>query len=154
MHVRDYEEDKSSPYDFLKVISHEYAHLLQSSSKYAYIKESAAEIMSSEYYNIDISGYCEECIVLKILMEIIGSEPVWEATIIGDDSKLEKSIKELLTEEDANRLLALFKKVPSEFMDDDEKEKFANAFNLRCIASYRMQEQIKGRTTEWLSYGR
>lgn len=121
LHVRDYDEDKSSPYDFLKVISHEYAHLLQSSSKYAYIKESAAEIMSSEYYNIDISGYCEECIVLKILMEIIGSEPVWEATIIGDDSKLEKSIKELLTEEDANRLLALFKKVPSEFMDDDEK---------------------------------
>lgn len=35
LHVRDYEEDKSSPYDFLKVISHEYAHLLQSSSKYA-----------------------------------------------------------------------------------------------------------------------
>ena len=57
LHVRDYDEDKSSPYDFLKVISHEYAHLLQSSSKYAYIKESAAEIMSSEYYNIDISGY-------------------------------------------------------------------------------------------------
>jgi len=26
------------------------------------------------------------------------------------------------------------------FMDDDEKEKFANTFNLRCIASYRMQE--------------
>lgn len=121
LHVRDYEEDKSDPYSFLKVISHEYAHLLQSSSKYVYIKESAAEIMSSEYYNIDISGYCEECIVLKILMEIIGSEPVWEATIIGDDSKLEKSIKELLTEDDANKLLYLLKKTPSEFREEEEK---------------------------------
>ena len=121
LHVRDYEEDKSNPYEFLKVISHEYAHLLQSPSKYVYIKESAAEIMSSEYYNIDISGYNNECIVLKILMEIIGSEPIWEATIIGNDSKLEKSIKELLTEEDANKLLDLFKKTPSEFKDGEEE---------------------------------
>ena len=121
LHVRDYEEDKSNPYEFLKVISHEYAHLLQSPSKYVYIKESAAEIMSSEYYNIDISGYNNECIVLKILMEIIGSEPIWEATIIGNDSKLEKSIKELLTEEDANKLLDLFKKTPSEFNDGEEE---------------------------------
>ncbi len=121
LHVRDYEEDKSNPYEFLKVISHEYAHLLQSPSKYVYIKESAAEIMSSEYYNIDISGYSNECIVLKILMEIIGSEPIWEATIIGNDSKLEKSIKELLTEEDANKLLDLFKKTPSEFKDGEEE---------------------------------
>lgn len=120
LHVKDYEEDKSNPYEFLKVISHEYAHLLQSSTKYIYIKESAAEIMSSEYYNIDIGAYFEECIVLKILMEIIGSEPVWEATVIGDDSKLEESIKELLTEEDANKLLDLFKKTPSEFKDGDE----------------------------------
>lgn len=121
LHVRDYEEDKSNPYEFLKVISHEYAHLLQSPSKYVYIKESAAEIMSSEYYNIDISGYNNECIVLKILMEIIGSEPIWEATIIGNDSRLEKSIKELLTEEDANKLLDLFKKTPSEFKDGEEE---------------------------------
>ncbi len=121
LHVRDYEEDKSNPYEFLKVISHEYAHLLQSPSKYVYIKESAAEIMSSEYYNIDISGYNNECIVLKILMEIIGSEPIWEATIIGNDSKLEKNIKELLTEEDANKLLDLFKKTPSEFKDGEEE---------------------------------
>lgn len=121
LHVRDYEEDKSNPYEFLKVISHEYAHLLQSPSKYVYIKESAAEIMSSEYYNIDIRGYSNECIVLKILMEIIGSEPIWEATIIGNDSKLEKSIKELLTEEDANKLLDLFKKTPSEFKDGEEE---------------------------------
>ena len=53
LHVRYYEEDQSNPYDFLKVISHEYAHLLQRASEYGYIKEAGAEIISSEYYNLE-----------------------------------------------------------------------------------------------------
>lgn len=121
LHVRNYEEDQSNPYDFLKVISHEYVHLLQSASEYGYIKEAGAEIISSEYYNLEISSYTEECVRLKVLMEIIGSEPIWEAVTMANPGKLEKSIKELLLEESAQRFLNLLKKSPYESTEEERK---------------------------------
>lgn len=89
---------------------HEYIHLLQSKIvclKYSYIAEASAELISYEYYNSPINSYPNEINNLKILMEIVGPEPIWKLNFSGDDTDLKNIILSNLNEEDANRLLTL-----------------------------------------------
>lgn len=66
---------------------HEYVHLLQSSYIYTYIIEASAEVISFEYDDrCTIDSYLNAVKNLKILMEIVGPEPIWKLNFSGDDT--------------------------------------------------------------------
>ena len=75
---------------------HEYIHLLQADYKYRYIVESCAEIISTEYYNTTLDKYEKAIINTKILLEIVGPEPIWKLNFAGDDTELVSIINENL----------------------------------------------------------
>ena len=75
MYILDSIEDKSN--DWYKVLSHEYVHLFQSNDmEFIYIKESNAELISSEYFNNNIDAYHDAVFNLKLLVEVVGPEVI------------------------------------------------------------------------------
>ena len=86
------------------IITHEFIHLTQAPS-YAYIREACTEIAYVEFYNLPIVAY-QDCVKrVKVLMEIIGPEPVSEYTIQGDSNKFAKTIQKYLTPEETYQFL-------------------------------------------------
>ncbi len=75
---------------------HEYIHLLQAKHKYIYIVEACAEIISTEYYDTSLDKYEKAIINTKILLEIVGPEPIWKLNFAGDDTELVSIINENL----------------------------------------------------------
>ena len=92
--------------------SHEFAHLMQDNNKYHYIREACAELIKEEYYNIDKESYLEEIKRVYILMELIGPKAIMECNFKGSTESFENEIYKNLNEEDAKKLLSLFKKHP------------------------------------------
>lgn len=76
LHIRSYSNKDLE--NISDVLTHEFSHLLQLNKNYAYLKETAAEIVSNEYYGSPISSYKKEIIRVKVLMELIGSDCVWQ----------------------------------------------------------------------------
>lgn len=70
--------------------SHEFIHLLQDNNYFFYIREASAEIISNEYYGSSIDSYQEEVKRVKVLMEIIGSNPIWNVNFSGSEEKLQE----------------------------------------------------------------
>jgi len=93
--------------DLKDVESHEFVHLTQC-GRFAFIKEALAEIISHEFYNAPYTSYGEAIKRVKVLMEIIGPEPVFNAAYSYECDKFENSIKSLLSESEAEELLSLF----------------------------------------------
>lgn len=95
--IKDYEnldENKDT-------VSHEFIHLCQDTTGYNMIIEACAEIISNEYYeDAKISSYTEQVKLVKTLMEIIGTYPVWYYNFTGDFSLIEEKVKPYLTSED------------------------------------------------------
>ncbi len=92
---------------------HEYIHLLQARTNYLYLKETCAEIISNEYYDAPINSYEKGVINTKILLEIVGPEPIWKLNFSGDDTELVSIISGNLEPEKAQNLLELLKKSPN-----------------------------------------
>ena len=87
-------------------LAHEFVHLCQESTGYNLIIEACAEIISFEYYdNTYISTYANQVNLVKILMEIIGSEPIWYYNFTGDFSKIEEIVKPNLTNSEYKEFL-------------------------------------------------
>ena len=81
-------------------VAHEDIHLNQEIGEYNLITEACAEIISDEYFSkTKINAYEDQVILLKILMEIIGSKPIWDYTFTGDFSKIEYFVRPYLTDE-------------------------------------------------------
>ena len=97
----------NNPY-YTSIATHEFIHLTQAQNKYAYIKETATEIIKREFYNESILDYQPYIIRLKALMEIIGSETIAECNYKGDTDSFEKAINKYLNPEEAKQLLELF----------------------------------------------
>lgn len=76
LHIRSYSNKDLE--NISDVLTHEFSHLLQLNKNYAYLKETAAEIVSNEYYGSPISSYKKEILRVKVLMELIGSDCVWQ----------------------------------------------------------------------------
>lgn len=98
-----------------KTKGHEYIHLLQSVHiplNYLYLSEASAELINYEYYGYEIDYYKNETKNLKILLEIVGPEPIWELNFAGDDTKLKNIIENNLEEKDSKRLLYLLNQKP------------------------------------------
>ena len=70
--------------------SHEFIHLLQDNNYFYYIREASAEIISNEYYGSSVDSYQEEVKRVKVLMEIIGSNPIWNVNFSGSEEKLQE----------------------------------------------------------------
>ena len=97
LYLRDYNllsDDKN-----MDTLAHEFIHLCQENYGYNLIIEACAEIISNEYFkDTYISSYSSQVKLLKILMEIIGSYPIWYYNFTGDFSLIEESVKPYLTD--------------------------------------------------------
>ena len=118
LYVRNYEElDKLSK----DTVAHEFVHLCQEIEGYNLIIESCAEIISNEYYPIGrINSYYEPVRLVKKLMEIIGSEPIWKYCYTGDFSEIENRVKPYLSDVDYEEFL---NNLDFDYDDDESNEK-------------------------------
>ena len=89
------------------ILSHEFVHLCQEHNcYYTVIQEACAEIISTEYYGEDMcKAYPNQVKSIKILMEIIGPEPIWHYNFTGDFSKIEEKVKPYLTNKEYDEFL-------------------------------------------------
>jgi len=118
IHIKNYEGLNSQNKDTL---SHEFIHLCQDTYGYSLIIEASAEIISNEYYqSTEIDSYIKQVKVLKILMEIIGPEPIWYYNFTGDFSKIEEKVKPYLTKKEYREFL---RDLSYSYTDDKLNEK-------------------------------
>lgn len=87
---------------------HEFIHLLQDDNKYSYIREASATLISNEYYYVNLEAYSDAITRIKLLMELIGPETIWNLNFSGSVQEFENTIKQILPENEANELLELF----------------------------------------------
>ena len=79
-------------------VAHEFVHLCQDTTGYNLIIEASAEIISHEFYSdTKERSYSHQVQLLKKLMEIIGSDPVWYYNFTGDFSKIEENVRPYLS---------------------------------------------------------
>ena len=118
IHLRD-----QSPEIFNFAGAHEFVHLCQYPTKYIYIRETCAEIISHEYFNRSKKyAYHPAILNLSLLIEVIGPEPILKCCFAADDEALENAISEYLSKEDAEALLKEFKIHAKEGNHDKIKE--------------------------------
>lgn len=101
---------------------HEFIHLIQEYSEYSYIKEACADLISSEYYNVESLEYSEAVSRIQFLMELIGSEPIWNLNFSGNTEEFESKIYEILPEEEAKIFLDLLKDSPANLTIEESKQ--------------------------------
>jgi len=102
-----------------KILSHEFIHLLQSPEcEYITIKEACAEIISEEYLDQPITSYQSSVGNVKLLMDVIGEEPILKSIFSGDDSIINYILKKNLSDCEYNELTTLLKKSPSKITND------------------------------------
>lgn len=109
-------------------IYHELIHLLQDNNEYKYVKEACAEIISTEYYGCKIASYQEEVKRIQILMEIIGSDAIWDINFNGDDSKLDEVILNNLPVEEYWKLYGILI-TNIGFLNQQELDELNNSFD-------------------------
>ena len=81
-------------------LAHEYMHATQNLSSYPFFYEPAAELSAYEYYGGEIDSYKSTMKYLKVLMEIIGAEPIKQYVYTGDFSLIEERVKSNLSEDE------------------------------------------------------
>ena len=101
---------------------HEFIHLVQEYSEYSYIKEACADLISSEYYNVENLEYSEAVSRIQFLMELIGPEPIWNLNFSGNTEEFESKIYEILPEEEAKIFLDLLKDSPANLTIEESKQ--------------------------------
>lgn len=99
------------------VVTHEFVHLLQSCDE-KYLTEACAEIIAYEYYDAPVDSYLEEVKRTRVLMEIVGSDPVWQSNFSGDSSKLHELLKHNLSSEDYESVCRILKTSPGNTTDE------------------------------------
>lgn len=110
---------------------HEFIHLLQDNNSYFYIREACAEIISNEYYGSSLNSYQEELIRIKVLMEIIGSEPIWNVNFSGSWEKckeFEDILYNNLSLEDYDKIIEIIMTSPS-YKTEEEKKAINKEFD-------------------------
>ncbi len=100
-----------------KTLAHEYVHLLQASSGYVFVHEVIAELVAHEYFcnsssSTDYYSYNVACKYTKVLMEIIGPEPVWDNAFRQYSTMLDDSVRPYLTEDEFQTFRRIFNMSP------------------------------------------
>lgn len=127
LHIRDLDEENfSKDSDQARTISHEYIHLLQCECPLL-IRETCCEIFNLEYYQNKTDCVSNTYVVpkkyVRILMEIIGTEPIWEANFNSCSTSLEDNIRPYLSDEEYSELMSIFSLSPC-FDSEILKEKY------------------------------
>ena len=108
IHILNSIENNNTEYNH--TLTHEFIHMTQDhNSSYDYILEACTEICNYEFYNHPIQSYKQQIIRTKILMEIIGPEPIIESIYSESSKSLKNEIHKYLPNDEANELLKLFK---------------------------------------------
>jgi len=115
---KDYKINESSSkylYESRNAItSHEFVHLSQADS-FNYISESMAELISEEFYDCYFYSVYEEGVkTLKLLIDIIGPDPILKMVYGGDSSLFNDILCDNLSYGDYHKLINFFKKNPDE----------------------------------------
>ena len=93
--VRDYDSFDNNK----DTLAHEFIHLCQKNCQYNVIKEACAEIISYEYFSETyMSSYDTQVKLVKKLMEIIGTEPIWNYNFTGVFEPIENAVKPYLSD--------------------------------------------------------
>lgn len=92
------------------ILVHEYNHLFQAEGcEYNYLLEAWAELMSKEYFNTEIISYSQGVKNLMLLIDIIGSKPLFELFYSNSNETLENILKQNLSNKDYQILTNSFK---------------------------------------------
>ncbi len=96
---------------YVDTLLHEWVHVFQPPNQYSFLREVCAETISDEYLNefLYYQAYPKETIRLKILMEIIGSEPLAEYQFTGNVESTKRELEPYLEEAYIEQLFDLFK---------------------------------------------
>lgn len=111
LHVRDYEEDDTCKTKSTN--SHEHIHQYQGNYKYSYIVEATCSLLNKEYYTSSEMSYPDEQKRLKVLMEIIGTEPILKY-IEGSFDEIDEYLIKYLKISEREELKSLFRTSPSD----------------------------------------
>ncbi len=121
--VRDYVEEEFTPNDFkAESMAHEYIHMLQTSSVYPFICEASAEIIAQEYFNDTTSARNVKCYsrvyrYVQVIMEIIGSDPVWENNFRQNSTSFDDSVRPYLNDDEYREFIQIMNIHPSRQID-------------------------------------
>lgn len=122
---------------------HEFIHLVQDDNAYSYIKEACADLISYEYYNANTNSYSDETIRLKFLMELIGSDTIWNLNFSGSTQEFENKIREILPEKDATVFFELLRKAPAN-LTKEERNQLNEAIDTKLYQMYNVLTQNEG----------
>jgi hypothetical protein len=97
-------KNKNQYYD---VVAHEYIHLMQDQNDYYYIMEASAEMMEYEFFDQPCDGYDDIVKRTKVLMEIVGPQPIIDCNFSGNTKTFEDSIGKYLSGPEKQKMLKL-----------------------------------------------
>ena len=91
-------------------LAHEEVHAMQYigdilTGEDSFFLEPTAEMMAHEYYGAPIENYTDEIRMIRVLMEIIGTEPIKQYIFTGDFSMIEERVKPYLDKEDYDEFI-------------------------------------------------
>ena len=86
---------------------YEYIHLLQANCDYSILTDGSAEIICEEFFDQLKVSYPLEVRYTKILMEIIGPEPIWRYNFEENSQALEEAIKPYLEDGEYKTLMQI-----------------------------------------------
>ena len=102
------------------IVSHEFIHMLQCSNSYCYLKETVAELMAEEYFDTTLDTNYEDGVnSLKLLIDIIGPEPILKGIFGGNFSDLKTILADNLSYDDYDMLMEIFMYSPNDILDKE-----------------------------------
>lgn len=135
LHVLDYDPNNFDTNSLIAFsTAHEYVHLLQSNECSPFVVESIVGLIVKEYFVknytdsniIPILSYKEASKYLQILMEIIGSEPIWQDCFQGNSTAIEAAVRPFLSESEFKFFSHVMNLNP--YYDREELEKSYDKF--------------------------
>lgn len=127
LHIRNIPtgDDLDNDIEGKRVIGHEYVHLLQVNDYLKFLTESSAELITHEYFlnSSDSSlgyAYDRACRYTKILMEIIGTEAIWDYNFRSGSTSVQNAVKPYFDENEYSEFFHIMTLSP--FWDKEELE--------------------------------
>ena len=113
---------KNNPAVHKSIVAHEFIHLLQSNdTAYSYLTETTAELMAEEYFGYTTDTAYEEGVnSLKLLIEMVGIDPILKGVFGGDYTDLENILLNNLVSDDFDKIMEYMRKSPSDVINQEE----------------------------------
>lgn len=102
--AESFQDEEEIQLEKRSVLAHEFIHMFQSLNCPLYLIEGGAELISSEYFQVDVDVYLESVYNLKLLVETVGPKVMWNYIFSGDDTEFNSYLEKYLDETDRNTL--------------------------------------------------